>query len=111
MLDLGVPPNRRRRRSLLAGHHVPIDEPLAQSFTLDGSSDHRIERGTPLFRQHKPAARVPLDQTPDHQHRDCRPGNAGPFPFRPTGDAEKQDAFRGRKFGVDGIQSLAHAGR
>jgi hypothetical protein len=84
MLDLGVPPNRRRRRSLFAGHHVPIDEPRAQSFTLDGSSDHRIERGTPLFRQHKPAARVPLDQTPDHQHRDCRPGHPSPLPFRPT---------------------------
>jgi hypothetical protein len=58
-----------------------------------GSSDHRIERGTSLFRQHKAAPRVPLDTTPDHQHRDCRPGHPSPLPFRPTGDAEKQDAL------------------
>jgi hypothetical protein len=43
-----------------------------------------------LIHQHEPSVRVPLDHTPDHQHCDCRPGDAGPLPFRPAGDAEKK---------------------
>jgi hypothetical protein len=44
MFGTGVPPNRRRWWSLLAWHHVPVDEPLRVSSQIfvgvEGSLQH-----------------------------------------------------------------------
>jgi hypothetical protein len=42
MVGTGVPPNRWRRRSLLAGHHVPVDEAWTV-IQLDGAPSVAVE--------------------------------------------------------------------
>jgi hypothetical protein len=68
-----------------------------------------LTRRASLRRQREMCCSVPYDQAPDDHGCDRRAGDAGPLPFRPAGNAEKQDALRDRKAGGGGIWSFAHA--
>jgi hypothetical protein len=67
---------------------------IDQLHAIIGSSTAR-----PCFLSTSPPGRVPLDQTPDHQHCDCRPGDASRLPFRPAG-TQKSKKARGRDPGA-----------